>query len=204
MAEITNDILFLHDDISIISCLKSLYEKHTREAVLLDKDNNVSGYVTQTDIVRTLSKHMHLLDSITNKSLEDIGFQLKDVLTVSASQKAIDAFKLIKDNRVSAVGVVDNDGVLIGNISASDIKMIEQDARHLSRLFNTVEVFLIKCQQFNKVDGEVVTCSMDHKFSSTIQKLTDRKIHRIYVVDKMKKPIGVLSVSDLFTLIDLQ
>lgn len=196
--------MFLNDDISILDCLKQLHEHHSRQAILEDSDGNITAYVTQSDIVRTLSKHLNLLESITNKTLRGTGFQLKKVITVAPPKKAIDAFKLIRDNRVSAVGVVDKEGILVGNISASDIKMIEHDARHLPRLFNSVEVFTIKCNQFNNVDGEVVTCSIDDKLESVIQKLSERKIHRIYVVDEKKKPVGVLSVSDLFTLLDLQ
>jgi len=36
---------------------------------------------------------------------------------------AIQAFKMMSQNRISGMAVVDDEGVLIGNISASDIKL---------------------------------------------------------------------------------
>jgi CBS domain-containing protein len=45
------------------------------------------------------------------------------VVTINMKHFMIDAFKLIWDNEVSGVGVVDDNGKLVANISASDLKV---------------------------------------------------------------------------------
>jgi CBS domain-containing protein len=47
----------------------------------------------------------------------------KDVITIGVNGRAIDAFKIMTDRGVSAVGVVDEEGKLVGNISVRDIRV---------------------------------------------------------------------------------
>lgn len=172
----------------------------SRHAVL-SKDEKVIQYVTQSDILTALTKHTSLLQPIVNKSLSELGFKPKEVHAISTEDKAIDAFKLIKDLRVNAVGVVDENGKLVGNISSSDIKLIDHDAKYIHRLFNKAGIFIIKIQQFNKSSSEeVATCKIEDRLNDVLNKLLERRVHRLYVINDDHKPIGVIGISDLYTL----
>lgn len=50
--------------------------------------------------------------------------RIREVETVSADSKALDAFRMIIDKKVSGLGIVDSRGFLVGNVSASDLKDI--------------------------------------------------------------------------------
>lgn len=175
-------------------------EKNKSRHAIISSEGKVLQYITQSDILRALADHTSILQPILNRTLKDLGYKPKEVHTITTKNKAIDAFKLIKDLRVNAVGVVDENGKLVGNISSSDIKLIDHDAKYIHRLFNNAEIFIIKVQQFNKLSGGVETCKIDDQLSDVIKKLQERKIHRLYVVDNENKPVSVLSISDLYTL----
>lgn len=53
---------------------------------------------------------------------------VKDVVSVSEDENVLSAFRKIKEEGVSGVAVVNKEGVLIGNISATDIRVsVETD-----------------------------------------------------------------------------
>lgn len=54
---------------------------------------------------------------------QDLGF-LKKVITVNENIPTIQSFRTIAENNVTAVAVVNNEGKLVGNLSASDLKVI--------------------------------------------------------------------------------
>lgn len=196
----TSPLIINDSSISLYDLMETMENNKSRDSII-SENGHVLRYITQSDILRALLEHTDLLHPILDCTLEELGFQGKKVFTISKESKAIDAFKLIINQRVSAVGVIDENGTLIGNISSSDIKLIDHDAKYIYRLFNTVGIFLIKVQQFNGSDGTVATCKVSDKLDVVLKRLSDMKIHRLYVVDDENKPMGVVSISDLFALI---
>eukprot|EP01126_Amoeba_proteus_P040745 TRINITY_DN4363_c0_g1_i13.p1 TRINITY_DN4363_c0_g1~~TRINITY_DN4363_c0_g1_i13.p1 ORF type:complete len:208 (-),score=20.56 TRINITY_DN4363_c0_g1_i13:315-938(-) len=81
------------------------------------------GILSQMDIVSLLDTHIQLFP-IANKSVKDLRLGLKEVIQISDSLTLKDAFRVIRENRVSGIAVVDKRGYLVGNVSASDIKII--------------------------------------------------------------------------------
>ena len=66
------------------------------------------------------------------------------VITINQAEKAVEAFKAMHKHGVSAVAVVDDNGLLVGNISNTDLKVIGYDAALLSQLFIPITEFLSK------------------------------------------------------------
>lgn len=58
-----------------------------------------------------------------SKTVQELGLGLKEVLTIREDQNAFEAFRLIHAKKVLGIAVVDNNGVLTGNISASDLRV---------------------------------------------------------------------------------
>jgi len=102
--------------------------------------------------------------------------------------------------RITAVGVVDEHGKLVGNISHRDIRMVKDEAQGLERLHNQVSAFLIKMQREFGSPQEVVVCKPDETIFSVMEKLHKHNIHRIYVVDEHKRPLRIVTMTDLFHL----
>ena len=65
------------------------------------------------------------MGAIANKTLEEL-FNLKEhhVVSIRGDAQAIEAFRIMAHSNVSSVAVVDENGGLIGGLSAKDIKVI--------------------------------------------------------------------------------
>ena len=92
--------------------------------------SRITAVISQLDIIRFLHRRADTLGGVQNASLARLGLagesrQTRDaVVTAQWDRPAIECFKLMHDRRVSAVGVVDQAGELVANLSASDLRRV--------------------------------------------------------------------------------
>ena len=98
--------------------------------------------------------------------------------------------------------VVDETGKLQDNISLRDLKAIQSDGRMFHRLYQTTHNFLLKIRrEFAKKDdrpSRVVAVKKTDTLEHAISLCAEHGIHRVYIVDDQKKPIGVITLNDIF------
>jgi len=105
------------------------------------------------------------------------------------------------EKNVTGVAVVDVAGVLVGNVSIRDMKLIGHDARLFWRLNQPVKIFLAKLkaewQSRHARPQEVATLTKEQTLQEVVENLVRHKIHRLFIVDGERKPIGVASLKDV-------
>jgi CBS domain-containing protein len=95
------------------------------------------------------------------------------------------------------IAVIDNNtGILIGNISASDLKFIGPDGSFLSRLFLPCIEYLTFIPQKDIIPGPFCVLP-SATIEEIILKLEITKSHRIYIIDSNQKLIGVITLTDI-------
>jgi len=118
---------------------------------------------------------------------------IKKPIVVTLHTKTIDAFKQIIKNQVSAVGIIDNDGKLIGNLSAHDIKLVINEP---GTKLNS-ELQHIYSDPLFKVPRTLITCTKQDSIKHVIELLKVHEIHRVWVVEEDLTPSGVISISNI-------
>jgi len=166
---------------------------------VIDAEGTLISILTQSKIIEYIYNNLNDLGdlSIPLNQLKNIGNT--NVVTISKDALTIDAFKLIQENNISAVGVVNKIGILEGNISVSDMKMVGYDGHLLSRMFLPVETFIEmipknpNIQIFNNILCVRDTTTLEE----TITKFYLSKVHRIYMIDNEGRPTSVISQGDV-------
>jgi len=163
--------------------------------------SKIVNILTQTDIVKLLHDNLHRFDVMTNKTLQELGLvKDKKIISVKSSQSAVDGFKLIQQHRISSVPVIGMEGLMIGNLSVKDARLV----------VNTDEpaAFQLIHQSLNQYLPEVIKSRIDvvppvivslptDTLASVVSKLVKSKIHRIWVVNDGLKISSVLSLTDI-------
>ena len=109
------------------------------------------------------------------------------------------AFSLMSKLNLSGLAVVNEDGVLVHNTSATDIKLWLIAS---STLEDTIEQFLISIRKLSLTERYPITvCTLKDTFKRGVQKIQATKYHRLWIVDQNTKPIGVLALTDIFKFI---
>ena len=73
------------------------------------------------------------LGSLQHETVSSLGVGIKPVVSVPSEIRAIDAFSIMNQQRVSAVAVLNEDGTLLTNLSAKDIKVRKEAVVSLAR-----------------------------------------------------------------------
>jgi len=108
---------------------------------VFDSVGDLITVVTQSAIVKLLCDNISYF-SFASKRLGDLNIGVKPVFTVFAYQTAMDAFKLMNQEKVSAVAVVNPRSKLIGAISVSDLGRIGHTGELVSRLSYQAKDFI--------------------------------------------------------------
>ena len=100
---------------------------------IFDASGEIERIVSMSDAVRYLAVNVERLGGMADASLRDLGLaaetaarekKKKKLIAVPPTTPAIEAFARMCDERVSGVGVLDDRGSLIANLSVSDVRCI--------------------------------------------------------------------------------
>lgn len=181
----------------VMEAIRLMINWRTHRLPVVDGSGSLITILSQSRIVSFLQKHIDLF-AYANKPIGELeGLVTKHVYSVTSSQKAIDAFKLIKDKGVNGVAVIDEQGVLKGNISASDLKVIGYTMRILLRLFLPASDFLELIPPNPELPGMICVNSRT-TFEELLSKFALCKVHRIYLVNQETGgPDGIVTLTDV-------
>lgn len=189
----------VEENAPLLQAIQTMVDHKVHRIPVVSNTGEMQTIVTQSHVVSLISKNIAEFP-VASKRIGDLKLGYKNVITVQKNELAIHAFKLIYDRKVSGVAVVDENGELFGNISASDIRFIESDASGIRRLFATNEEFINNVpKRPDQVPGPYFV-RPSSTVEEVIMKLTVTKAHRVYVVDDLggkRNPIGVVSLADV-------
>jgi len=161
---------------------------------ILAADGKVSNIVSQSSIIQFLATHF-VNDEFLTKTVAELHLGTSPVLSVLQSDTALKTFSKLDDTGRSGLAVVDNEGVLVGNTSNSDIKLY---LKHNETLNQSIIEFLNKIRRLDlSTRAPSFTCRSEDSLYHLIGKLSATKAHRVFIVDDHYRPIRVVSLTDI-------
>jgi 5'-AMP-activated protein kinase regulatory gamma subunit len=150
--------------------------------------------LSQSDVAAFIYKYRHEVAETFSKTLSELGIKPKPVTTITADTSALEGFRTMTVEKVPAVAIVEN-SVLIGNLSASDLRGLT--ARRLRKVVAPVKEFL--AIQYGTM-RDPLTTTLNSTLDQAMQVIGNDRVHRLWIVDEKKAPIGVFSLTDVLKL----
>ncbi len=173
------------------------FPKGEHRALIAEHVNVPCGYITPTNVIGWLSQNInyygHLFASSTLKQQNLIN-QFPEA--VKDSDTAIAAFRAISKSGLNGLPIVNEDGVLVANVSISDILGITDTT--FERLGKNIIDYLA---DHTNTRTPPLVCRENDQVETVILRLAVLGIHQMWVVDANKKPIGYVSLSDIVQLV---
>jgi CBS domain-containing protein len=163
------------------------------------KDRKLKGILSQSRIVHEVYNRVASM-SFAEKTVKDLfgsQYERSDVISVGLHDSVKTALDLIQARRVSGLAIVNSDGRLVGNFSASDVKRYIID---LTRLISTTMESFIDTVEKPEGLSYPVSVTLSTTLEEVLAKVDMVGVHRVFVVDNSGKPIGVISTKDLVRL----
>jgi len=168
---------------------------------VLSEDRHLLNVITQSQAIGLLYKNISALGAKMDKPLHECHTLFKSVVSINESALAISAFEKMVEREVSGLAVVDDDGKLVGNLSLRDLKLVGFDIHLFWRFYQSIKNFIVKLrkeyQEKHNRPKHIVHVTADVTLGHVLELLATNNIHRVYIVDKDTKPIGLVSLKDL-------
>jgi acetoin utilization protein AcuB len=120
-----------------------------------------------------------------------------NVVTADPKLGMLKAHKLMRDNKIRRLPVVNKKGELVGLVTRSDIRKAEPSG---ATTLNMWEINYLLAQLTLKeiMTKQVITCHANDSVKTAAIKLNEHKIGALPVVDDHNKIVGIITESDIF------
>lgn len=186
-----------------LSVIMEAFSKGVHRALVTFSNGDVK-ILTQTDVIKFIALHKkEFSNDILNKRLEELNLvnplsKGENIVSIADTDSALEGYRLLYVNKVTALPIVNNSKEIIATLSASDLRGINEH-----NLFNVT----LKATEFLKGlsnDGKLqhsVTVTPRETLNDSIIKCVAAKIHRVWIINSAQTPIGVISFTDIINTI---
>lgn len=123
---------------------------------VVNEKGEVVNILSQSSLITFLNHSCANLAEFKS-TLKELHLGSKPVISVHKDVPAIEAFRLMDKKKISGVAVVDTDGKLVGNTSASDLKLFLKTP--------SIDLLNMPIMQFlNKIRQESIDVSLNFKY----------------------------------------
>jgi len=191
-----NPFLPISASASLLNVVQTLlaHGVHRVPVVAFSEGNmEITGIVSKFDVIQYLYDNRNNADvtRVLSKTVSQLEFVPGGVISIREDCTLEAAFEDIIANSISGLAVVDKEGKLIGNLSATDFKGFTEE--NFDQLQTKVGEF-IKYQV-------PVTCTRNSTLKHVIGSFVKEAVHRVYIIDDKKQPIGIVAITDVMKVI---
>ena len=148
------------------------------------------------DILAFALAHMSQLarEDQLGSEIGSMGLFYSRAPSIPASTRAADAFEELYNEKADGIAIVSDDGILMGNLSVSDAKIIT------GQNFKDLSLPILDFLQANGRLRDPVSCTKSATFAEVMDLYVSSSVSRLWVVDEASKLIGICPMSRLMSL----
>jgi len=180
-----------------------LLSKTAHRVAITNEQIDIVGLITQSRVIRFFKDHKDIFSERLSRKVGELWGDKRVVYSVGLNNFVIDALKKMREHKVSGLAIIDENGKLIGNISAGDLRNVDyselqglrEDLHAQLRSFKNLgpsASTLSGLAHFNPI-----TVSLDNTLEDVADLFLKNRIHRVFVIDSQGKPTHVISIDDL-------
>jgi len=182
---------------SCVMNIASSYEPFSRgiHDILIQNDN-VYKMISSYDVLSYIIKNPDMIHhSAKYETIEKLNCISVPVISVSCNTNILEVYARLQENRIEAVAITYPDTeVVMGTLSISDFVNVTDES--LKQMDNqTVKDFI--CSKHGNIRPPI-TAHKKETFLVVLNRFIKEGVHRIWVVDSNRKLHGLVSVPDVF------
>jgi CBS domain-containing protein len=184
ISEVSNKVITLEPENTLLDARNTLL-RFNISRIVIARNNKALGIITEKDISRILYAELQhrqfkeiRLDEVMNKNL----------IEVNEEKELKSCAKLMLEHNISSLLVLDEDSLLKGIVTKSDL--VDSYAKHYANrklVEDLVQKYMTK---------KVLTVGPDEPIHMALMLMTDNKVSRV-VVTRNRKPVGIITGRDL-------
>ncbi|RAP52051.1 MAG: hypothetical protein BZ138_03760 [Methanosphaera sp. rholeuAM270] len=183
----TDNVITANVEESKVQVLKKMVENHIGGIPILDGDDIV-GMVTKTDFLKEADT-----DAYSNTPIKEV--MTNRVITINPDERVVHARRLMIDNDIARVVVVNN-GVIIGIFTAKDMaKTIIEFKKRVPEKYQHSQIRNLFIQEV--MSQSIVTTTKDSSIAEVAKIMVEQEFSGMPVADEKNKVHGIVSKTDI-------
>lgn len=176
-----------------------MLKTRARRIPLVDVDDEtgqemVVSIITQYRILKFIAVNNEHNTVLLKKSVREIKLGTYDnLVTAYMNSSVLDAVRMMVDQNISCIPIVDKDNKVLNVFEAVDIISCIRGGAY-EELDDTIGEAL--CKRSDDSPG-IYTCSEEDRLESIFDTIRKSRVHRLIVVDDHNRLKGVISLSDI-------
>jgi len=198
------------ENCKLSDAVKTMLDSDSHRLLVTNSNGDLVNVISQSRIVELVSLLIGSIPKCSNP-IEKLKIGTKQVVMVNERQTAYEAFSIMRDMKLSALPIVNAEGVFVGTISISDIKLLGWNSEFWELLGKPLGQYIsslnykpenrIKSKAFALLTEKgwqaLVRCREWHTFGHVIRTVAYFHVHRLFVVDATGAPTAVISLTDI-------
>lgn len=183
----TDDVITADVEESKVQVLKKMVENHIGGIPIMEGDQIV-GMVTKTDFLVEAD-----IDAYSETPIKDV--MTKRVITINPDERLVHARRLMIDNDIARLVVVNN-GVIIGIFTAKDMaKTVIDFKKRVPEKYQHSQIRNLFIQEV--MSQSIVTTTKDASIAEVAKIMVDQEFSGMPVSDDKNKVHGIVSKTDI-------
>lgn len=202
----STDIISVSPETPVAEVVALMEEKRVKRVLVMEGERLV-GIVSKLDVLRCLTGSCQKLTQRAAPTVGEIPMTVgdvmtRDVVTIKMNEPVEEAARLLLENRISGLPVVDEEFNLVGILSESDLIHKAEPLPPSALYYGDREKFLkemwkIKAAQVREVmTEEVISVSPEEGVDRAATLMLDKGVKRLPVVEG-KKVVGMVTRADI-------
>ncbi|KAI8815947.1 uncharacterized protein EV422DRAFT_572289 [Fimicolochytrium jonesii] len=195
MGSLKSRNISIHPMQTLYEASQMLLNDHLHRLPLVDRHENqetIVSVVTQYKILKYLAANAPAVTRLA-VTLGQLGIgTFKDLATATASTPLIQVLNLFMDRQISAVPIVDAEGMVLDVYEKYDVLMLAREGAYYDLEMPVSEALVKRAPDFEGIH----TCTLSDTLGHVLETIRRMPVHRFIVVDQGKLQ-GVVSLSDL-------
>jgi len=193
----------MDDRASILHAMEWMRKTGAQRIPVVDNAGELQTIVTESGILKFL--HAEVVQFPQHvASLAQLNLSSTPFHAIQSTARAIDAFRLIAKHRVGAVAVLNEKHEIVGNISATDLRVINSTGGFSATLFLPAYYFTRLCREPNSPTAEPIVATSATTLAEVIKNLVTHKIHQIYVTKGSSNEVsGVVDLRSILQVLHI-
>ncbi|KAJ3074488.1 hypothetical protein HDU98_011171 [Podochytrium sp. JEL0797] len=206
-AEMESYRVFERDFRDTIESTMVMFAKGLHRALITDALKvKPSIIITQSDFIQYIHKNVAFKQKdkfilslpVFSKTMSELGLVSHKVVSMKTGETALDGFNRMAKNKMYALPVLDGAGLVVATLSASDLRGLSKETLEFVKL-NVLE--FLKKMHLQTTRQSTSSLVPSDTLLDAVNMLAEKDVHRLWILDSMLRPIGVVSQSDVLAAI---
>lgn len=204
LKEYRRPFIFLRPEDTLFDAVKILIKNKVHRLPIIDPvTGNVTCIVTHKRILRYLYLFIYDMPQpqFLQQSISELSIGTYDkIRTISKATPIFEALNIFVSTRVSALPVVDENQKLVNIYSKFDVIDLAAE-----KSYNNLDISVTEALDYrrNRFDG-VASCTKTESLGIIMERIVNKEVHRLVVVDTENRVQGIISLSDILSFIILK